>query len=199
MVIIINRLTFSHFIFICKFSIHMALSTHLGISLALMNVHHEPAMNVSIYEMPSLPPRYFPPSTSSPHPLFLAVPLNLQDLTSLTRHWIQPRPPEWKHQDLTPGPAGNSPPSISLHSHNQNLPNWLQDLSSLTSAMKACSPNHWSTREFCRKFPKDKFLGSTLRSAQSVKLEWDPEVDKSFASLRKRAIMLTDCQRLWTL
>lgn len=39
MVIIINRLTFSHFIFICKFSVHMAPSTHLGISLALSTVY----------------------------------------------------------------------------------------------------------------------------------------------------------------
>lgn len=37
MVIIINRLTFS--CFICKFSIHMAPSTHLGISLALNTVY----------------------------------------------------------------------------------------------------------------------------------------------------------------
>ena len=62
--------------------------------------------------------------------------------------------------------------------------------------MIAGSPNHWSAREFRGKLPKHKFLESALRSGQSVKLEWGPEVDKSFAFLRKRAIMLTDCQGL---
>ena len=42
----------------------MALRTHPGISLALSTVYdtHVPAMNVSIYEMSGLPPRYRPPS-----------------------------------------------------------------------------------------------------------------------------------------
>ena len=132
MVIIINRLTFS--CFICKFSIHMAPSTHLGISLALNTVYGTHTlwmytisqlwmflfMRCPVY----LQDIFHHPFLFSPPPPFLAVPHDLQDLTSLTRDWIQPRPPQWKHEDLTPGPPGNSQPSTSLHSHNQNLPDW---------------------------------------------------------------------------
>lgn len=72
MVIIINRLPFSHFIIICKFSTHVALRTHLGTSLALSTVYdtHVPAMNASTYEVPCLPPRYRPPSI---HPLLYTL------------------------------------------------------------------------------------------------------------------------------